>query len=94
MNVLTLIAVCVVVTIPMVIGVWLGLRVTGSKFSLRRRHAPLPRLLLVGSIVTGAVLLGSWIGNRGDWGDPIAVYGTVATLLIALAATFYTAKRA
>ena len=93
MNVLTLIAVCIVVTIPMVIGVWLGLRLTGRKFSLKRRQAPLPRLLLVALIVTAAVLVGSWIGNRGDWSDPAGIYATVAAWLIALAATFYTAKR-
>jgi len=51
-------------------------------------------LLFVGSIVTAAVLLGSWIGIRGDWSNPIAVYATVAMWLIALAATFYTVKRA
>ena len=94
MSVITLVAVCVVVTIPMVIGVWLGLRLTGRKFSFKRRRAPLPRLLFVGSIVTAAVLLGSWIGIRGDWSNPIAVYATVAMWLIALAATFYTVKRA
>ena len=94
MSIIALIAVCFLITIPIVIGVWLGLRLTGRQFALKRSHAPQSRMLLVGLIVSAAVIVGFWIGNRGNWDDPIALYAMAAGWLVAMAATFCTVKKA
>ena len=77
-----------IVTVALALGGWIGLRLAKRLGVKTSKDAPLNRKLVVVLLITGAVLVGVWLGNGGAPIAQLTIYVGVVIWLIAMFAAF------
>ncbi|MEO7680033.1 MAG: hypothetical protein ABIS14_04990 [Sphingomonas sp.] len=71
------------------IGIWIGLKITKGRVGLLAVQQTTIRRFAVAALLTGAVVLGLWIGSHGRMNDP----SLIALGILLWAAAMYSAFR-